>query len=138
MVNPVDNSIKLAKAQVSATGFQPTAVDRSARVINGRILTTEESDMFSARLPPPGGAGRITLVLLAGVMHRGGAGQITLVLPAGPNRGGAGRITLVLPSGVKVGTLRVWNFNKSGLDASRGVRNARVLVGGQVRFTGKP
>ena len=42
-----------------------------------------------------------------------------------------------LPDGVTLGAIRIWNYNKSLLEASKGVRAARVLLRGQQVWEGE-
>jgi hypothetical protein len=50
--------------------------------------------------------------------------------PWQPQRGAACTLTVQLPTGAQPGALRVWNYNKSLEDASRGVRWLRVELDG--------
>ena len=97
-----------------ARGFRPGGVDRSARAVNGRARTTDEVDMFAARLP--------------GSDCNGSKGSDC----SGSKDVRLGSLTLMPPRGAAPGTLRVWNYNGPGLGAARGVRGMRVLLGGAV------
>ena len=48
-----------------------------------------------------------------------------------------GRLVFFLPEGVSLGAIRVWNYNRSLLDAAKGVREARVVLGGKEVWRGE-
>jgi hypothetical protein len=110
---------------VVARGFRPGGVDRSARAVNGRARTTDEVDMFAARLP---GSDCNGSKRLPGSDCNGSKGSDC----SGSKDVRLGSLTLMPPRGAAPGTLRVWNYNGPGLGAARGVRGMRVLLGGAV------
>ena len=54
-----------------------------------------------------------------------------------PGNAAPGSIVFFLPEAADLGAIRVWNFNRSVLDASKGVRKARVLLGATEIWVGE-